>query len=431
MSSLSFKGYRIVGSHLHSYQDIYVKAYIIEPKPNVFMAQLCYYYNEKRVRKSFSLLSSTPKGREEEAYEYKDKLQKEIYEKIFKQEKHLFVDELKHYMNNIERINNIRDTSAASMRNGIKTVYKYGPFQDMYIEDIKTRDIQSFVDWCLSSGRITKTKKHQESGLSKSTVSFKIDILRMFFGYCIRIMEYIDKNPVDNIRIKYKNNDTPIEEDQYFTLEECKQILKYVRNNEKYCYPYYYVIDIALYYGLRKSEIFGLKWEDIDFDNNLVYIRNTVVSQCGRLYKQNNMTKSKSSNRVYPLLNNIRNDLLEVKDLHEKIGFKTTGNNYIFVHLYNSHRVENSSNLGLVYDPMHFNRCFKKIVGEADVNKDLHMHSLRHSTATLLKEIGFTAEQIADWLGHSSQIISRKYYIHDTIENKINIGDKIKNIFDI
>lgn len=430
MSSLSYKGYRIVGSHLHSYQDIYVKAYVIEPKPNVFMAQLCYYYNEQRVRKSFSLLSSTPKGREEEAYEYKDKLQKEIYEKIFKQEKHLLVNELKHYMDNIENYSNIRETSAVTKRKCIRTVYNYGPFKDMYIEDIRPRDIQLFIEWCLSSGRIIKSKKHQEDGLCKSTVAVKVNILRMFFDYCIGIMEYIDKNPVDSIKIKYKNNNAPIEEDKFFTLEECKQILKYVKNNEKYYYPFYFIIDVALYYGMRKSEILGLKWEDIDFDNGLIHIRNTVVNQSGKIYKQNRITKSKSSYRVYPLLNNIREDLLEVKNIQEKQGIKTTGDKYVFVHLYNSNR-RGGNNYDTVYDPNNVSVVFKTIIAKADISKDLHMHSMRHSTATLLKELGFTSEQIADWLGHSSREISNRYYIHDTIENKINIGNRIKNIFDI
>lgn len=430
MNSMSVKGYRIVGSHLHSSEDIYVKAYIIEPKSGVFMAQLCYYFNNKRIRKSYTLLSSTTKGREEEAYEYRNKLQLEIYEKIFKQDKHLLLEELDRYINNIRNINSIRETSEASMRSAIKTVYEYGPFKNIYVEDIKTRDIQLFIDWCLSSGRKQKSKKHKEDGLSKSTVALKIDILRQFFNYCINIMEYIERNPANNIKIYYKNNDTPIEEDQYFTLEECKQILKYIKENNKYYYPYYFIISIALYYGLRKSEILGLKWEDVDLNNNMLHIRNTVVCQSGKIYKQDRKTKSKSSYRIYPLLDNIKSKLLEIKALQEKNGFKTVGNKYIFIHMVRSNRT-GESNLGCIYNPQHLNHTFKKIVREANINKDLHIHSLRHSTATLLKELGFSLDQIADWLGHSNQEISKKYYIHETVESKLSIGNKIKNIFDI
>ena len=111
----------------------------------------------------------------------------------------------------------------------------------------------------------------------------------------------------------------------------------------------------TLYYGLRRSEVLGLKWDAVDFDTNTLKIQHTVVKNRSVIAKDS--TKSAASRRTYPLLPEIKELLLRLKaqqqDNRLLFGSEYEVNDYIFVwsdrHLYCPDYITRSFKKGLAY----------------------------------------------------------------------------------
>ncbi len=111
---------------------------------------------------------------------------------------------------------------------------------------------------------------------------------------------------------------------------------------------------VTLSYGLRRSEALGLKWSSVDFKNNTVTIENTVVTYDGEIFEKYS-TKTESSNRTYPLTENIKMLFLSIKEQENSerriCGRDYIENDYIF-------KWPN----GKFYDPDFISKKFNKLL---------------------------------------------------------------------
>jgi len=160
---------------------------------------------------------------------------------------------------------------------------------------------------------------------------------------------------------------------------------------------------LALYSGMRIGEISGLKWGDIDFENDVIQIKRTVY-RVTKSNQQNEKTtliegspKSQSSQRIIPLSKNLKNYLLEKKGV-------STGE---YVVAYKGKRVE----------PRTINYRFKTILKNACI-KDIHFHSLRHTFATRCLEQGADITSLSRLLGHNSVKLTLDTYTDSMLENR-------------
>lgn len=88
------------------------------------------------------------------------------------------------------------------------------------------------------------------------------------------------------------------------------------------------LVYVTLYYGLRRSEAFGLKWSSIDFENNTLRIEHTVVKNLTVMEKDT--TKTASGNRIYALLPEVWELLLELKEKRALFGNTVQKSDYVF-----------------------------------------------------------------------------------------------------
>ncbi len=160
---------------------------------------------------------------------------------------------------------------------------------------------------------------------------------------------------------------------------------------------------LALYSGMRIGEISGLKWEDIDFENDVVQIKRTVY-RVTKLNQRDQKTtliegspKTQSSQRLIPLSKNLKHYLLEKKGV-------STGE---YVIAYKGKRVE----------PRTINYRFKTILKNAGI-KDIHFHSLRHTFATRCIEQGADITSLSRLLGHNSVKLTLDIYTDSMLENR-------------
>ena len=142
------------------------------------------------------------------------------------------------------------------------------------------------------------------------------------------------------------------------------------------------VVHIAAYYGLRRCEMLGLRWEAIDFKNKTISIQRKIVSDYDengdiQLYVETRL-KTNSTRRTLPLIPHIEKMLLEKKEL-ERHYKKMCGNTYDtefdgFICRDNYGKMISPGNV-----TQHFNYVIKK-----NGMKHLRVHDLRHSSASLL-----------------------------------------------
>ena len=216
-----------------------------------------------------------------------------------------------------------------------------------------------------------------------------------------------------------------------YNMQELNKLLKIIRND---------VIEIpvllATYYGLRRSEVVGLKWSAIDFDNDCLYINHTVVQVSGCANKlvegklvAKDRTKSIHSNRKLPLYKEVKDALLEKKRQIEL-------NKQLLKNGYNQNYLEYVcvKDKGDIIKPNHITHRFLKIIRRNKL-KEIRFHDLRHTIATELNANGVDLKAIGEFLGHGNLSTTKRYAhpderikqnVMETYEKLINNGDKEK-----
>jgi len=163
------------------------------------------------------------------------------------------------------------------------------------------------------------------------------------------------------------------------------------------------------FYGLRRSEVVGLRWESINFEANTITIEHTVTVanvDGKKVTVAGDTTKTKSSFRSLPLVPEIRAKLLEVKAEQD-------ANRNACGKLYNKAEsiYINVDALGNRMKPDYISGAFP-IFMESNGFRRIRFHDLRHSCASLLLANGVSLKQIQDWLGHSDFGVTANTYAH-------------------
>lgn len=170
---------------------------------------------------------------------------------------------------------------------------------------------------------------------------------------------------------------------------------------------------LTIFYGFRRSEVCGLRWQSIDFETNLIHVEHTIIDGKGV-----DATKSDTSNRYLPMNKEISTYLKSVrkKQLENKLFY---GDAYI-----DSGYVCTYAN-GDYIKPDYLTRAFARLLDKnGDKLKKVRFHDLRHSSATMLLSLGFSLKDIQAWLGHSD-IATTQIYAHFIEERKNDMVDKI------
>ncbi|MGK8508231.1 tyrosine-type recombinase/integrase [Nocardia asiatica] len=180
---------------------------------------------------------------------------------------------------------------------------------------------------------------------------------------------------------------------------EVRQFLSAIKNERLYV-----AYLISALYGTRRGEVLGLRWSDIDWDHNVIRLRQQLSKVNNKL--QIGPLKTKRSKRDLMLLAPVRQALIGYRHTMEQLAIEPTDDwGLIF----------RSSN-GSPVDPQIFSRyLFHKLTKKAGLRKS-RLHGLRHSTATILKNLGVPDKDIQAILGHSRVAVTQDLYEHADVE---------------
>lgn len=183
---------------------------------------------------------------------------------------------------------------------------------------------------------------------------------------------------------------------------------------------------LGAFYGLRRSEIIGLKWSAIDFEQNTITISHTVTScnldgKCVIVAKDT--TKTKSSRRTLPLVPYFHEKLLAVKAQQER-------NQKLCGRSYNREFLEYIcvDDIGDRFKPNYITSQFPKLL-ERNGFRKIRFHDLRHSCASLLLASGVPMKHIQEWLGHSDFSTTANIYAHLDYSSKLTSASAMESNF--
>lgn len=202
-----------------------------------------------------------------------------------------------------------------------------------------------------------------------------------------------------------------------YNQEELDQLFKAVKGD-----PLELAVILGTFYGLRRSEVVGLKWDAIDFQRKTINIRHTVVQftiEGKTLVVQKDTTKTKSSCRTLPLVESFEILLRHLKE-QQSINQKLCGNcyckdylDYIYVDA-----------MGSLVKPNFITQHFAQVLRKNNLKK-IRFHDLRHSCASLLYANGVALKDIQEWLGRSDIGTTSNIYTHLDYSNKVSSANAI------
>ena len=179
-------------------------------------------------------------------------------------------------------------------------------------------------------------------------------------------------------------------------------------------------IFLGAFYGLRRSEALGLKWDAIDFQNGTITIRHTVTSctiDGKHVQVAKDTTKTKSSMRTLPLVPVFKEKLLKVKEQqaeYRRVCGKCYDNRYLEYICVDE--------MGTLISPHYLTAAFPKLLDKNELRR-IRYHDLRHSCASLLLANGVPMKQIQEWLGHSDSSTTANVYAHLDYNSKLSSAD--------
>lgn len=333
------------------------------------------------------------KGNKKKAEQFlRDKLKEyELQENLISSDI-LFSDYLLHWLE-LNRIRLDRGTYLGYLSVSKNHIVPYFAERKIKLNSIKREDIQGYVNYIF------------ESGMSATSVKLHAIVIRQTLKEAVK-SNLLSSNPCLYVELpklqKYKAD--------YYNATELQRLFDLIKNEDLYPLIYFTAI-----YGLRRSEVLGLKWDSIDFVRGSFTVNHTVVRYSEIVEKD--CTKTKSSCRTYPLFDETKNMLLKLKerenDNRRLFGKEYIENDYVF-------KWDN----GKIYAPDFISRKFGKLLSKYNLRK-IRFHDLRHSCATLLLSMGFQIKEISEWLGHADIQTTADIYAHLDYERKNAIADSL------
>ena len=327
-------------------------------------------------------------------------------------EKPLFTELITEWLGNQNK-KMLKDKLAKSTYEGHLTYVKkhiipYFEPLHLHIDEVTAEHIVNYYNYkYYNDGRKDKKK----GGLSIPAIKKHSQILKQVLTEAV-IRHQIIVNPAQGVPLpdKYIQEFNGV----FLTQDEANVMLQAFKGHELQA-----MICVTLYYGLRRSEVLGLRWQAIDFDKNTLMINHTVVKNLSVEYK--NKTKTTTSKKTYELLPAVKDILLKLK-AQENNNRKTFGktfkdSDYIFKYAD-----------GGLYRPDCITRSFQRVLKSHGL-PPMRFHDLRHSTASILYDKDYDIKKIQDWMRHADIETTLQIYTHISELRKKESATNLNGIF--
>ena len=274
-----------------------------------------------------------------------------------------------------------------------KPVGPYFRQRNLTLRELEARHLQMFY-----SEMLRKVKPN--------TVIHYHAIIHSALKYAVKT-DMLVQNVADKVDRPKKNSFQPV----FLSAEEMQKMFEALRGT-KLELP----VLVAAFYGFRRGEVLGLKWDAIDFERGTISVIRTVttITLDGKQTEiEQQSAKTKSSLRTLPLIGSFREYFLQVKEAQE-LNKQICGNCYN--HEYDGFVFVDE--LGERMRANYLTSAFPKFLEDHGLRR-MRFHDLRHSCASLLLANGVPLKHIQEWLGHSDFTTTANIYAHLDYKSKI------------
>ncbi|MCR5383389.1 MAG: site-specific integrase [Saccharofermentans sp.] len=283
--------------------------------------------------------------------------------------------------------------------------------------DLKRSDVRSFYNTLV-----------EERHIKVNTIDSIHTVLHQVIQLAVED-DYLRYNPADNaLKELKKARNFDEEKRRALTVPEQDLFEEFLSKNGKY-HRWYPIFTVMLWTGMRCGEITGLRWEDVDFDNDTISVNHTLVYYSKRTGDGQvfaiNTPKTQNSIRIIPMLPKVKEALIMEKTYQEEAGLRSTSvvdgyKDFIFIN-----RFGNVQHQGTL------NKALRRIIRDCnyevldrDHGKDVVLlpkfsnHSLRHTFTTRMCEAGVNIKAMQSILGHADAETTLDIYADATKELK-------------
>lgn len=303
----------------------------------------------------------------------------------------------------------VKSTTYDGLEDAIEVRIKPYDIANIQLANLSSQLCQQYINELVDS-----KKKY-----SLATITKTYNLLNNCLNYAEGVGD-INKNPMTYVKLPSADKvQTPVKKAMFFTTEEVKMICiqaKKTYSNNKPIYYYGDIIILLIYTGMRIGECLGLKWEDVDFEDNTIRIDNTIAVVSNRNVNSDKKTittdtspKTKKSVRIIPIPNKAVEALRNFQKLCPQ---PIMPQSYIVVS--QNGNLSNARNIRRTLDSI-LEGCGLK---EKGVNNGYGLHSLRHTFVSMLLAKGVDIKVVSELVGHEKVSTTYNIYAHLIPEQK-------------
>ena len=302
-------------------------------------------------------------------------------------------------------------------------------FGKMRITMVKKTDVKRFYN-TLADGKILKV----------STIDTLHNILHQVFDMALND-NYIRLNPTDNMLKELKKaHNFSVEKRKALTIPEQELFMRFLKDSPQYNH-WYPIFAVMLGTGMRVGELTGLRWCDIDFDEDLISVNHTLVfynhgDNKGCTFSINT-PKTEAGNRTIPILPSVKEALQMERKMQQEFDVKCSVSidgysDFIFVNRFGATQHQGT-----------LNKAIKRIIRDCNdevllksKEKDpvllppFSCHSLRHTFTTRAVESGMNVKVLQEVLGHKDISTTLNIYTDVTRDTKKKEVSTLGNYFE-
>ena len=315
----------------------------------------------------------------------------------------LFTTYLKEWLLSIK--NTIEENTYDSYKVIVNKICDYFEDKNILLNDLKPVEIQKFYTYLYSKELTGNTVLHYHNVIRKALqTALKLDLIL--------------SNPADRVERPKKEQFIG----SFYSQSELNTLFTLIKDD-----PLKLVIYLASFYGLRRSEVLGLKWEAFNFEDKTITIKHKAIEtrkDNKRVILLKDKTKNQSSYRTLPLVD----DIIVLLQEHNK---QIDENKKICGNSYNKKYLDYIcvDSMGKLFRPEYVTDHFTLIMNKnKDVLRKIRFHDLRHSCASLLLAKGIPMKEIQDWLGHSTYSTTANIYAHLEKDTKNKSANVLSNV---
>ena len=304
---------------------------------------------------------------------------------------------------------NLRNTSFERMKQ--LTARVYPAIGHLRLDKITGRHIQQFINDLINS-----TSERTGRPLARKTVIHHLSFISDVFSYAVK-MDMLTYNPCRKVTVPKGE----AKEKDIYTIEEITRIFELL-DGENVPTKFRVFFKLAVYSGYRRSELLGLEWKDVDFENNLISVRRTSCYTAKKgIYTDTTKTKRSQRTIKFPasVMELLKQFKAEQDELAQQVGDKWIDSDRLFVK-WNGEPMNNNT-------PYFWLNEFCEKHGLPFYG----LHSFRHLFASMLVNEGVDIVTVSGALGHSTVSTTSNIYCHLLENSQAKVSEAITNVLKI